>query len=220
MKEALLNFLALLGWNPKTEQEIFSIEELTAVFDLSAVNKAGAVFDVPQLDWMNSQYLRKLTLEQLTEKLLPYWKEAGLKTEGWPTGYLSAVAGLEQERLKKLSDIVERTAYFFAAPTFADPSAIIWKKSTAEDAKKKLTDLAGLVSEMGEQVTDKVFFEEKVKAYIAENGGDNGSVLWPLRFAITGQAMSPGPFEVASTLALGWGSGEVSKRLLAAAELL
>jgi glutamyl-tRNA synthetase len=212
LPEALLNFVAFLGWNPKTEQELFSLKELIEQFDLSKVNKAGAIFDLNKLDWMNGLYLRQLNDKQLAELLKPHWQNAGVTVANFKDEYLTAIAGLEKERLKKLSEIGERTAYFFSAPD-CDANLLVWKKSTAEDAKAKLQGVHDLLSSFSESDFARENLEAKLKDFIAQNGGGNGSVLWPLRVALTGQEKSPGPFEVAATIALGLGKDEILKRL-------
>ncbi len=212
LKEALINFVAFLGWNPKTEKEIFSLEELIAQFDLKNVNKSGAVFDDNKLDWFNSQYIKQMDNDKLAEKLKPFWKESEIEIEKYKNEYLSAIAGLEKERLKKLSEIGERTKYFFAQPEY-ETTLLVWKKSTPEDAKDKLSALLKTFENLNEKDFTKETLEEKTKEFIQQNGFDNGSVLWPLRTALTGLEKSPGPFEVTATLALGLGKGEVINRI-------
>jgi len=212
LKQALLNFIAFLGWNPKTEQEIFTMDELIEQFDLSKVNRAGAVFDIAKLDWINGLYIRHMEVGELADALLPYWKEAGIDTEKFSHGYFTAIANLEKERLKKLSEIGERTAYFFKAPEY-NGQLLVWKKSDAEDAKVKLTAMKNFFSELSDADFKKTVLEEKLKAFITQNNFDNGSVLWPLRVALTGMEKSPGPFEVASTLHIGLGKQEVLNRI-------
>ena len=212
LKEALINFVAFLGWNPKTEQELFSLKDLIKQFDLSKINKSGAVFDPGKLDWINSHYIRQMPIEELTDRLIPYWQEAKLATHEFlqKKDYLAAIANLEKERLKKLSEIGERTKYFFEAPDY-DPSLLVWKKSDKNKTKQALTGLADLLSKTGNFGRENL--ETTIKQFIAENNYDNGSVLWPFRAALTGQEKSPGPFEVCATLALGLGKKEILKRL-------
>ncbi len=225
LKEALINFVALLGWNPKTEQEIFSLDELIAQFDIAKINRAGAIFDLDKLDWLNGVYIRSKPINELVEALVPYWIEAGalvqqgtqLKTATLGTEisqkYLEAIVVLERERLKKLSEIGERTKYFFE-PADYDAALLVWRKSDAADAKVKLTALKSFFENISDAlVTDTAQLETALKAFIAEGGFDTGSVLWPLRVALTGLAASPGPFEVAATLAIGLGKAVIVNRL-------
>ncbi len=132
LKEALINFVAFLGWNPKSEQEIFSLEDLIKQFDLSKVNKSNAIFDFNKLDWLNGMYIRNKPINELVDLLMPFWEQAvGADTirplQQGNKKYLQAIATLEQERLRKLSEIGERTKYFFAAPEY-DAGLLIWKK--------------------------------------------------------------------------------------------
>ncbi len=212
LPEALINFVALLGWNPKTEQEFFTMQELIAQFDLAKVNKAGAVFDVRKLEWVNSHYLRQKSDQELVELCKPYWQEAGIAIADFKDEYLSAVVALDKERLKKISDIPENTKYFFSEPDY-DAAMLVWKKSDAADAKDKLTKLKELFSSLPEEKFTAGSLEEELKKFIEHNNSDNGSVLWPLRVALTGQEKSPGPFEVTATLYLGWGREGIISRL-------
>jgi nondiscriminating glutamyl-tRNA synthetase len=213
LPEALVNFVALLGWNPKTEQEFFTMSELITQFDLAKVNKAGAVFDIRKLDWVNGHYLRNKPNEELVELSKTFWKEEGIDVSKFDDKYLSAILDLEKERLKKLSEIPERTKYFFVEPEY-DASLLVWKKSTPEDAKEKLSQLKEFFSTIEEDKLASVsLLEEAIKQFIAEHDFDNGSVLWPLRTALTGEEKSPSPFEVAAVLYLGWGRKGLISRL-------
>lgn len=224
LKEALVNFVAFLGWNPKTEKEIFSLDELVAEFDLAKVNKSGAVFDIGKLDWMNSMYIRQLPAGELADALIPYWTREALLNEAGTEftlthyqknitkDYLEAIAELEKERLKKLSEIGERTIYFFKDPEY-EASLLVWKKADAHDAREKLQRLHDLLGSFKENVFTKANLETELKNFIAAGNFDTGAVLWPLRAALTGAPASPGPFEVAATLALGLGKDEVLKRI-------
>ena len=220
LPEALVNFVALLGWNPKTEQEIFSMDDLIAQFDLGKVNKSGAVFDVAKLDWMNGEYLRAKTGEELAKLAKPYWQEAGFDLAKFDDEYLEAIMALEKDRLKKLSEISERTKYFFAAPKL-DAAKLVWKKSTPEATKQNLRLLQDLFRIQPDEVMGEIGELEKVvKAFIEEHEFDNGSILWPLRYAMTGEDRSPSPFEVTATIFRGWGREEIMNRLETGISLL
>ncbi len=219
LKEALINFVALLGWNPKTEDEFFSLDELIKQFDLAKINKSGAVFDPTKLDWINSHYIRQLPIGELVEKLIPHWEKSGLDVKKYSTNYLQAIAELEKERLKKLSEIGERTKYFFELPNYS-PELLIWKKSDKEKTKQALLDLSDLFAKLDPSDFTKEKIEVSVKNLIAERNYDNGSVLWPLRSSLTGLDKSPGPFEVTATLALGLGKQEILDRIKIATDKL
>jgi nondiscriminating glutamyl-tRNA synthetase len=225
LKEALINFVAMLGWNPKTNQEIFSMDELISQFDLTKVNKASAVFDVEKLDWINGHYLRKLTLVELAQRALPYLLKAELisrteKEDEFKTvtgrivklEFIEKMIALEQERLKKLSELTDRVPYFFDQPKY-DPQILIWKKSNLERTRENLSGLLQTMQNLTDSDFTRENMEAKIKAFIAEKGTDNGSVLWPMRVALSGMEASPGPFEIAEVLHFGYGKYEVLQRL-------
>lgn len=220
LPQALVNFVAFLGWNPKTEQEIFSMEELIAQFDLAKINKSGAVFDINKLDWMNGEYIRAMSNSDLVDAVKPYWETAGFDLSNFSSEYLEAIMVLEKDRLKKLSEIADRTKYFFVTPEL-DAKKLVWKKSTPEETKQTLRVLQDLFRILPDETMLSVGeLETAIKAFIVEHEFDNGSVLWPLRYAMTGEDKSPSPFEVTATIFLGWGREEVVKRLDAAISLL
>ncbi len=213
LEPALLNFVALLGWNPKTEQELFSLAELVAQFEAAKVNRSAAVFDEKKLEWINSQYIKRLTPAELSARLVPYWEASGFKPDRHSGQFLAAVAALEQERLKKLSEIGERTAYCFRAPVY-ETELLVWKKSDGAEAKKILTEVRDLVANAPEEdLKDRTKVEPLLTGFSESRGYGTGNVLWPLRVALTGLSASPGPFEVLAALAVGYGRGGVLERL-------
>ncbi len=212
LPQALINFVAFLGWNPKTEQEIFSLEELIAQFDLKKINKSAPIFDVNKLDWINGLYIRQMSTDKLLAEAKKFWTAAGINPENFPENFLLAILDLEKERLKKLSQIGEGTAYYFTAPQY-DPKILVWKKADAADAKTKLTDLKDFFTALPDDKFAKTDLETEIKNFISSKNYDNGSVLWPLRVALTGQEKSPGPFEVSAILFLGHGKKEIIARL-------
>jgi len=206
LPEALLNFVAIMGFNPKGDQELYSMAELTELFDLTKVNKAGAVFNVEKLDWMNGQYLRRRTPEELADLCAPFLAAAGKKAD---RELLVKVCAIERERLAKLSDIVDAIDSFLALPDY-DSALLIWKKSDAADAKKSLEGALGHMRSMDETDFRSIdMVEASVKRYIEGNGLKNGNVLWPLRVALSGRSASPSPFEFAWAL----GKDETVRRI-------
>lgn len=195
LPEALLNFVAFLGWNPKTEQEIFSLDELIKQFDVAKINKAGAVFDLEKLDWLNGLYIRNLSAADLIERLKPYLSAAKINFEKYPDEFLEKIILLERERLKKLSEIGERVRYFFEEPRY-DTSLLIWKKAEKETIRKNLGALKEFLGKLSTEDLKKEALEPKMKELIASQKLTNGEVLWPLRVALTGLEASPGPFEI------------------------
>jgi nondiscriminating glutamyl-tRNA synthetase len=221
LPEALINFVALLGWNPKTEQEIFSLDELVKEFKLENINKSGAVFDLNKLDWLNGMYIRQMDLDELWTRTEPYFKQAGLPYGNFPVEFNKDVLKLEQERLKKLSEIGERVKYFYEDPDL-DSSKIPWAKSTKEKAKANLL----LLEEwFGNNLSDEKFnsgnIETEFTFFMEKNNLSKGELLWPLRYLLTGLEASPSPYEILSVFGtLKNGKDIVLKRIRTAIEKL
>ncbi|MEK7560535.1 MAG: glutamate--tRNA ligase [Patescibacteria group bacterium] len=193
LPEALFNFIALLGWNPGSDREIYSRDEIVAHFSLERVQKSGAVFDVGKLDWMNGEYIRRKSATELIELCLPFLEERGFIKKGGDRNYLEKIVLLEQPRMKKLSEIGERTDFFFREPKY-DAPLLRWKGMTDNDVRESLQKSKQLLGALGMGVVEsknieKIFFEA-----IGER--DKGTLLWPLRVALTGKKASPGPFEI------------------------
>src|SRR3989344_2735790 len=193
LKEALLNFIAFLGWNPKTTQEIFSVDELATAFDLTKVNRAGAVFEVEKLDFINRRWQKKLNLGtkdplfEKTKKLLP--TNAGPKL-------LEAVWPLVLERIKGPSELEEKLPefqFFFTEPAY-DAELLSWKDTPKDRTKENLIKIEKFLSE-------QVLFSDLqpiMTKFLGEQGIGVGEALWPLRVALSGLKNSPGPFEIIS----------------------
>lgn len=194
LKEALINFMVLLGWNPKSEREFFSLEELIQEFDLANVNKAGAIFDTEKLNWFNGQYIRRKTPAELLElcrKWLPADQEDGL---------LLKILTVEQSRLVKLSDIQQSVSMFTDAKVEYDPQLLVWKKMTPQLVVDRLTWVIQHLEQIKESDWTLVQIEASLKEHIAKDGLGTGEVLWPLRVALSGRQNSPSPFELAWVL--------------------
>lgn len=213
LPEAILNFLLLLGWNPKTEEEIFSLEEMIARFDLSGVNKYGAVFNVEKLDWINGMYIRKMELGKLAELCVPYLEKDGLigkisdaEFENKLTGEkidlekLKRIVSLEQERMKKLGEIGDGVRFVFEAQPSYEKELLAWKKMAADDAQKNIR----LIYDEFEKLSEEDFRKEKLLEIVnglkESTGLGTGELMWPLRVSLSGLRNSPGPFEIAEVL--------------------
>lgn len=192
LPEAIVNFIAFLGWNPKSEQEMFSIEELIEQFELSNINTANPIFDTDKLDWYNGQYIRKLSAKVLTNYCREYLPTTTSEE------YLQAVVVLEQERLKKFSDITELTAFFFSETLQYEAELLVWKKSTREQTKEHLGQLLEECKKL--EIWTKESIEQHLLQWIKDNEFGNGDILWPMRVALTGEKASPPPFDVAAVL--------------------
>lgn len=195
LPEALCNFMALLGWNPGDEREIFSQEDLIREFSLEKVQKSGAVFDMTKLDWMNGNYIRRKSTEELTALCIPFLEKAELMDKGSGEKndkYLKKIVALEQPRLKKLSEIGEGVEYFFRKPEY-DGELLRWKQMTNQETFLALERSEKIISHFKFPISKSEIEQEFLKAI----GDDNkGTILWPLRVALTGKKASPGPFEI------------------------
>jgi glutamyl-tRNA synthetase len=217
LKEAIINFVALLGWNPGegSTQEIFSVNELIEKFELEKVHKAGAIFDFKKLDWINAQYIKKMTDAELYEKALPFFEQKDFY-KSWKKEneeeYLKKVLAVEKDRLVKFSDVGEENKFFFKDVSY-EKELLRWKSITDEEIKKSLEISKKILSEIPSNEWDLKNLEEKLLEAAGEKRGD---LLWPLRVALTGVQKSPSPFEVAWVL----GKNESLKRIQRAIELL
>ena len=180
LKEALVNFVALLGWNPSGEEEIHSMETLINHFDLKKVNKGGAIFDRPKLEWMNGQYLRKVPAEELSEQLMPLLKDNGFDLA---EDYVVKCIELLRERITFVQELVEFGSYMWEAPK--SPDEKYFEKRWKEDSPEKVFPLIDKFSEIEDWTAEKI--HDVVKAYIDENGFGFGVVMHPVRMMITGK---------------------------------
>lgn len=192
LPEALLNFVALLGCNPTGEREIYTVSELTDAFDLSRINKSGAVFDRKKLDWMNGHYIRAIDLETLLRLADPFFGEASNLSQELKKRLLN----VERDRLTTLREL-EHRARMYTKPEAYDAALLIWKKSNQKDTVMYLKDLLKLLHDTDPHVFhDRALIETRIKKYITDSGYTNGDVLWPLRVALSGQQESASPFEL------------------------
>lgn len=198
LPNAIVNFVALLGWNPGGEQEIFSLDELVRIFDLGKVHKAGAVFNREKLDWMNAEYIKKLTEEEFTALALPYFQQnIATSLDGID---IAKIMKMEQQRVKRLDEVGKELSFIFTDNLQYDSALLVWKKSDKETAVKNL----GILSEELKKYEPSEWSAEKLQdniiRFIKDSNLTNGEVLWPMRVALTGLEKSPTPFEVAAIL--------------------
>lgn len=219
LPEALINFMAFLGWNPDTEQEIFSKEELIKEFSLEKIQNTGAIFDIKKLDWINGLYLRKMNLDELTKGVIPYLIKADFiavqnkkylikaTKEIVDFDYLKKIVFLEKERIKKLTQINEIADFFFKDVLEYPLKLLAWKKQNKEDIKKNLILAKEKISLIATRDWNKIKLEQVLMPLAKEVGV--GDLLWPLRVCLTGKEGSPNPFEVAEVL----GKEKTEKRI-------
>ncbi|MFA7252913.1 MAG: glutamate--tRNA ligase family protein, partial [Candidatus Paceibacterota bacterium] len=215
LPEAMVNFLSLCGWNPGTDQEILSMEELIEKFDITKVQKSGAIFNKEKLLWMNKEYLKKLDKKILKDKVSEILKTKYELTEN----LLEKVLPTITERINTFGELEKYVTegdfdYFFLAPE-PKKEMLIWKKDTDFTIPKNNLEK---ILEILEKIPESDFTEEKLKATLmpfAEANG-KGSVLWPLRVALSSREKSPDPFTLLSIL----DKDESTKRILKAIDTL
>jgi glutamyl-tRNA synthetase len=200
LKEAIINFVALLGWNPGAgeTQEIFSLDELVEKFDLEKVHKAGAVFDLKKLDWINAEYIKKLSIGELYQKALPFFEQKefyqNASIEKKSPEFLKKVLTVERDRLAKLNEVGENNQFFFSTNLHYDKTLLRWKEMSDDDLKKTLEKS----KEVLENISDENWTRENLEKNLMDAAGEKrGDLLWPLRATLTGAQKSPSPFEVA-----------------------
>ncbi|MEK7627226.1 MAG: glutamate--tRNA ligase [Patescibacteria group bacterium] len=196
LPEAIINFLAFLGWNPGDSREIFSMQELIKEFSIEKVQKGGAIFNIEKLNWINGQYIRKLNIDKLTKLCISYFEK---KKSLHSSLFIKQIVALEQNRLKKLSDIAEFSDFFFKNKLEYDKDLLKWKNMNNEELKNILEKISDIFSEIPENDFTKEKLEPILKSE-AVKIGDNGKVFWPLRVALSGKKASPGPMEIAEIL--------------------
>lgn len=192
LPEALLNFVALLGWNPSGEQEVYTHNELVNTFDIAKVNKAGAVFNLEKLDWLNSQYVKAMPKDKYLELAHPYlaeWTDDG--------AFADRAALLVRDRVVKMPDVGPHAAFLFAKEYDFTGVKLSWKTQKPEEARERLEAVSHLLNDMSdEEVLNASTVETTVKKLIEDKKWGNGDTLWPLRVALSGSEKSPGPFEL------------------------
>ncbi len=192
---AIVNFVAMLGWNPTADREIFTKQELIELFDITKVNKSGAVFNVEKLDWLNAQYLKKMPREEYLSLVSPCLKG---KTSDEP--FLHRCALLVRDRLIRVNDITELTQELFVEHHDYSRVSLTWKIQATSEALERLEALRDrLVTLSEDQLLHVSEVEKEIKELIAQKGWGNGDTLWPLRVALSGAEKSPGPFELVAT---------------------
>lgn len=199
LPETLINFLALLGWNPGTEQEIFSLEELTEAFSLERVQKAGAIFDLAKLDWLQGQWIRKLPLSEFADRLQMLTAERFAEAKRDPE--FKKKAALIHERVTFLSEGPAMLAFFYEEPKI---SIELLASAKQKVSKELLPKILKVLMQTLEKIAEKDWtietLKEKLLAHAKKEELTQGQLLWPLRAALTGLPYSPGAFEVAMAL--------------------
>ncbi|WP_164489239.1 glutamate--tRNA ligase [Ruminococcus sp. Marseille-P6503] len=189
LTEAVVNYIALLGWAPKGEEEIFSLEELIKEFDIRGLSKSPAIFDPLKLKAINAKYIKKLPPEKFEEYATPYIRQTVKRTDV----DISRICSLLQDRTEVFTDIPETVDFIDSLPEY-DTSLYCHKKmkTNEENSLESLKAVLPALESIGEADWNEETLHERLFALIGEMGVKNGLVLWPLRVAVSGKAFTPG----------------------------
>ncbi len=205
--EAMVNFLALLGWSPQgknaDDQEIFFLDDLVKKFDLDKIGKSGAVFNIEKLDWINKEHLKKLSAEKLEDYILKALPSRLYGLPGWNKERFLKVIPILTERIVKFSDITEMSEageldFFFKTPEYEIKNLIWGKDSDGKIIRGALDGLVEALKNIPESSFTRGNIKDAVMAFVGEK--DRGSILWPMRYGLSGLIKSPDPFVIASII--------------------
>ena len=211
LPEAIVNYIALLGWSPEDNREIFSLDELIEAFDYHKVNKSPSVFDIQKLKWMNGEYIKAMDNDIFYEKAMPYIKEVIKKDLD-----LKKILDMVKTRIEVFPEIGAMVDFFEELPEYsADMDTHKKMKTNTVNSLEILKELLPSLEETDDYSVDGL--PELVFEYIGKKGCKNGQALWPLRTAVSGKQMTPaGAFEIMEVI----GKDESIKRIKKGIELL
>ena len=211
LPEAIVNYIALLGWSPEDNREIFSLDELIEAFDYHKVNKSPSVFDIQKLKWMNGEYIKAMDNDIFYEKAMPYIKEVIKKDLD-----LKKILDMVKTRIEVFPEIGAMVDFFEELPEYsADMYTHKKMKTNTDNSLEVLKELLPSLEETDDYSVDGL--HELVFEYIGKKGCKNGQALWPLRTAVSGKQMTPaGAFEIMEVI----GKDESIKRIKKGIELL
>ena len=186
MTEAVVNFVALLGWSPADNQEIMSLDELIEKFDYHHMSKSPAVFDFTKLKWMNGEYIKKMDFDDFYIMAEPYIKEVVTKNYD-----LKKIAKMVQTRIEIFPDIKDHIDFFEELPEY-DVAMYTHKKmkTNSETSLEVLSDVLPILEAQSDYSNDALY--ATLCKYVEEKGCKNGYVMWPIRTAVSGKQMTPG----------------------------
>jgi glutamyl-tRNA synthetase len=221
LPEAMINFLARMGWSYDDKQEIFTLDELIEKFTLEGVSKSGAVYDLKKLDHLGAHYIRKRPLEDIVRLAVPHLVRAGLVREAElekERPRIASMVELEKERIEHLSQIADKVRYYFEEPRELDEGALKVlrkKKDALPIIERYAQDLAAAVPADAWRPGDHRALEDHARRFIEKEGVSLGDLAQPVRALLTGRSATPGLFEVMSVL----GREACLRRLARAADL-
>ena len=186
LSEAVVNYIALLGWSPEENREIFTLEELIEKFDYHRISKSPAVFDIVKLKWMNGEYLKAMEFDQFYQLAEPYLTKCLTKDYD-----LKKIAAMVKTRIEIFPDIAEHVDFFEVVPEY---DCAMYKhkkmKTTPESSLEVLRELLPILEAQEDYSNDALY--EALCKYVADKGCKNGYVMWPVRTAVSGKQMTPG----------------------------
>ncbi len=209
LPEAVLNFLALLGWNPGNDQEVMTMEEMIRLFDLSRCSRSGAKFDYKKGIWFNHQYLQMKSNEEIAGLFMPILREHGVESSPEKVAF---VAGLMKERVNFVSELWDASSFFFRAPETYDEKTV--KKRWKEDSAVSMTELSHQLAALED--FSAASQEQAVMEWIASNGFHTGHIMNAFRLAVVGESKGPHMFDITAVI----GKEETLQRLSKAIETL
>ncbi len=189
LKEAVINFLAYLGWHPKENKEVMTIDELVEEFDLKRIQKGGAVFNFEKLDWLNSYYMDKLTNQEFTDLAKKFLPEEWKLTD--------AIVVSVRGRTKKMTDLRELVDFYFELPGYV-AELLRWKEMDTTQIINNLQEIKNILINVEDGDFETLKLEQSLNSVIDQ--AKRGEFFWPLRVALSGKKISPGPFEIMEAL--------------------
>lgn len=193
LPEAVINFLALLGWNPGNDQEIMSMEELIQLFALEKCSKSGAKFDYEKGKWFNHQYIQLRPNSEIAAIFYPILQDKGIES---PLQYIETVVRLVKERVSFVKELWEQASFFFVAPTAYDEKVV--KKRWKEESPSQLSELAEVLKGIDDFSSHNQ--EEIVKGWIESKGYHLGNIMNAFRLAVVGESKGPHMFDITATI--------------------
>ena len=209
LPEAVVNFLALLGWNPGNDQEIMSMDELIELFSLEKCSKSGAKFDYEKGKWFNHKYIQEKSNEELTELFMPILEEKGIKAD---KSTVARIIGLVKGRVSFVKELWDQAAFFFVAPTTYEEKSV--KKRWKEETPAQMRELIEILRNMDDFSSAPA--EKVVLGWIEQNGYHLGNVMNAFRLAVVGECKGPHMFDITEIM----GKEETIKRIERAIEYL
>ena len=209
LPEAVINFLALLGWNPGNDQEIMTMDEMINLFDINRCSKAGAKFDYKKLIWFNHEYVLKKSDEEVAQLFMPELKSRGVEA---PFDKVVTIVGLVKNRVNFVKELWENSHYFFVAPAEYDEKTV--KKRWKEDSAKQMTELMAVLKDIDDFSIGNQ--EKIVMAWIESKEYKTGDIMNAFRLTLVGEGKGPHMFDISWVL----GKEETLKRMQRAIEIL